>query len=197
MTRIGTTTALIATMIARVAVAQAPTTDTELRAAFCIGALDEGIEDSRQPFPPMYLTPDGRGYTPPDDARRMQEYINGKVSDYGQKRERLRQFVLPFWTGNSSLAFAVARNEGRRVYQECIAAIGKGADGKGAEVEIEPCVRVRLCFHLRCRRDLCWNLTGGLRLDEDTWSGSKVNRLIGEFLGQALPSVHFAHGDLT
>jgi len=37
----------------------------------------------------------------------------------------------------------------------------------------------------------------GLRLDEDTRSGSKVNRLIGEFLGQALPSVHFAHGDLT
>ena len=25
-----------------------------------------------------------------------------------------------------------------------------------------------------------------LRLDEDTWSGSKVNQLIGEFLGQAL-----------
>src|SRR5690349_16952840 len=25
----------------------------------------------------------------------------------------------------------------------------------------------------------------GLRSDEDTWSGSKVNRLIGEFLGQA------------
>jgi hypothetical protein len=37
----------------------------------------------------------------------------------------------------------------------------------------------------------------GLRLDEDTWSGSKVNRLIGEFLGQVLPSVDFAHGDLT
>ena len=37
----------------------------------------------------------------------------------------------------------------------------------------------------------------GLRSDEDTWSGSKVNRLIGEFLRQALPSVHFAHGDLT
>jgi len=37
----------------------------------------------------------------------------------------------------------------------------------------------------------------GLRLNEDTWSGSKVNRLIGEFVGQALPSVHFAHGDLT
>jgi Protein of unknown function (DUF1153) len=37
----------------------------------------------------------------------------------------------------------------------------------------------------------------GLRLDEDTWLGSKVNRLIGEFVGQALPSVHFAHRDLT
>ena len=37
----------------------------------------------------------------------------------------------------------------------------------------------------------------GLRLDEDTWSGSKVNRRIGEFLGQAVPSVHFAHSDLT
>jgi hypothetical protein len=48
-----------------------------------------------------------------------------------------------------------------------------------------------------CRRDLCWNLIGGLRLDEDTWSGSEVNRLIGEFLGQALPSIDFAHGDLT
>ena len=36
-----------------------------------------------------------------------------------------------------------------------------------------------------------------LRLNEDRWSGSKVNRLIGEFVGQAVPSVHFAHGDLT
>jgi hypothetical protein len=37
----------------------------------------------------------------------------------------------------------------------------------------------------------------GLQLDEDTWSGSKVNRLSGEFLGQALPSIDFAHCDLT
>ena len=37
----------------------------------------------------------------------------------------------------------------------------------------------------------------GLRSDEDRWSGSKVNRVIDEFLGQALPSVHFAHSDLT
>ena len=37
----------------------------------------------------------------------------------------------------------------------------------------------------------------GLRWNEDTWSGSKVNRLIGEFLGEAVPSIDFAHGDLT
>src|ERR1700730_2407420 len=37
----------------------------------------------------------------------------------------------------------------------------------------------------------------GLRLGEDTWSGSKVNRLIDEFLGEALRSIDFAHGDLT
>jgi len=49
----------------------------------------------------------------------------------------------------------------------------------------------------RCRRDVCWNLIGSLRSEEDTWSGSKVNRVIGEFLGQALPSVDFAHSDLT
>jgi|SRR5580692_4980177 len=48
-----------------------------------------------------------------------------------------------------------------------------------------------------CRRDVCWNLIGSLRSEEDTWSGSKVNRVIGEFLGQALPSVDFAHSDLT
>ena len=34
-----------------------------------------------------------------------------------------------------------------------------------------------------------------LRLVEDRWSGSKVNRLIGEFVRQAVPSVHFAHRD--
>ena len=45
---------------------------------------------------------------------------------------------------------------------------------------------------------LCWNLIGAVSGSiRDTWSGSEVNRLIGEFLGQALPSVHFAHRDLT
>src|SRR6266850_4684993 len=37
----------------------------------------------------------------------------------------------------------------------------------------------------------------GLRLDEDIGSGSEVNRLVSELVGQGLPSVDFAHGDLT
>jgi len=36
-----------------------------------------------------------------------------------------------------------------------------------------------------------------LRSGEDTGSGSKVNRRIGEFLGHGLLAVDFAHGDLT
>src|SRR5580692_11280945 len=69
----------------------------------------------------------------------------------------------------------------------------------GALTRVAACTlaRSRLRDPLWCRRDLCWNLIGGLRSDEDTWSGSKVNRVIGEFLGEALPSVHFAHNDLT
>src|ERR1700757_2639040 len=37
----------------------------------------------------------------------------------------------------------------------------------------------------------------GLRFDEDMGSGSEVNRLVSELAGQGLPSVDFAHGDLT
>jgi hypothetical protein len=37
----------------------------------------------------------------------------------------------------------------------------------------------------------------GLRFDEDTGSGSEVNRLVSELVGEGLPSVDFAHGDLT
>jgi hypothetical protein len=53
MPRIGTTTALIALamMIVRVAVTQAPPTDTELRAAFCTGVLDKGIELFKSALP--------------------------------------------------------------------------------------------------------------------------------------------------
>ena len=32
---------------------------------------------------------------------------------------------------------------------------------------------------------------------EDIGSGSEVNRLVSEFLGEGLPPVDFAHGDLT
>jgi hypothetical protein len=37
----------------------------------------------------------------------------------------------------------------------------------------------------------------GLRSDEDTWSGSEVNRLISEVLVEGFPAVDFSHGDLT
>ena len=46
----------------------------------------------------------------------------------------------------------------------------------------------------RCVLEFVWR---GLRLDEDIGSGSEVNRLVSELLGESLPSVDFAHGDLT
>ena len=45
---------------------------------------------------------------------------------------------------------------------------------------------------------MCWNLLWrGLRLNEDIGSGSQVNWLASELLGESLPSVDFAHCDLT
>jgi hypothetical protein len=80
-----------------------------------------------------------------------------------------------------------------------ISLIGANCGAAGARLPLPATVPPAdaICEPKGCRRDLCWNLIGGLRLDEDTWSGSEVNRLIGEFLGQALPSIDFAHGDLT
>jgi hypothetical protein len=46
----------------------------------------------------------------------------------------------------------------------------------------------------RCVLEFVWR---GLRLDEDIGSGSEVNRLVSELLGESLPPVDFAHGDLT
>src|SRR5271166_6895260 len=49
------------------------------------------------------------------------------------------------------------------------------------------------------RRELCWNcldgVSGGMRVIE---SGSEVNRcLFSRLLGEALPSIDLAHGDLS
>ena len=41
------------------------------------------------------------------------------------------------------------------------------------------------------------SLWRGLRSHEDIGLGSEVNRLVGELVGQDLPTVDFAHGDLT
>jgi hypothetical protein len=46
----------------------------------------------------------------------------------------------------------------------------------------------------RCVLEFVWR---GLRLDEDIGSGGEVNRLVSELLGEGLPSIDFAHGDLT
>ena len=46
--------------------------------------------------------------------------------------------------------------------------------------------------------DLCWNLIKAVSgRGEDIGSGSEVNRLVSEFLGEGLPPVDFAHGDVT
>ena len=37
----------------------------------------------------------------------------------------------------------------------------------------------------------------GTPLDKDIGSGSEVNRLVGKFLGEGLPSVDFEHDDLA
>ena len=130
MPRIGITTALIALamMIARVAVAQAPPIDTELRTAFCAGVLDKGIELFSKSALPKNAT--------------IQESISRTVNDFGQKRERLRRFLLPFLAGKSNvLLITAAQAEGARVYQECNDTILKDKEG-------EACVRVRRCFNL-------------------------------------------------
>jgi hypothetical protein len=44
--------------------AELPPTDTQLRAAFCMGVIERGIAAFAEPMPPMYVTPDGRSYTP-------------------------------------------------------------------------------------------------------------------------------------
>jgi len=57
MLRSGATITVIAAMTAaRAGLAQVPPTDTELRAAFCIGVLDAAIAPDSifiQPMPPM------------------------------------------------------------------------------------------------------------------------------------------------
>jgi hypothetical protein len=82
--------AVIAVAVAgRVGVAQVPL-DTELRAAFCIGVFNVAIEFHSKPRPPLYLTPDGRGYTPPDFARRQREYDSREIGDIGDQSLKVR-----------------------------------------------------------------------------------------------------------
>jgi hypothetical protein len=97
-------------------------------AAFCTGVLDKGIELFNKSALPENAT--------------MRESIPRTVNDFGQKRDQLRRFLLPFLAGNSNvLPLTAAQAEGARLYQECNDAIGKGKEG-------DACVRVRRCFNL-------------------------------------------------
>jgi hypothetical protein len=138
-----TVTGIVACLVARVTFAQIQPTDTQLRAAFCMGALDRGIVLFKPP-PPIYLTPDGRGYTPPETAKQMRDYTNATLQDFGEKRERLRRFLVPYFAGaDQLLPLSVAMAEGGRLYQDCNSAIAQGADANA-----EACRRVRPCFKL-------------------------------------------------
>jgi hypothetical protein len=101
--------------------AESPLTDTQLRAAFCFGALDQGIQLFR-----AVTTP----------------WASPTIADFTEKRERLRRFLLPFPTdpGNGArLNIAIA--EGRRSYQDCNSVIVNTPDA-------DVCKRVRQCFDL-------------------------------------------------
>jgi len=125
------TVAIVLALTSPVAVAQA-LTDTALRAAFCLGARDEMIAWS-YPKTPLFITPDGRGYTPPDVERRMRD------DEAAARREwqRLPRFLLSFMVDtNNILPMSVATTEGRRVAKECISGL------------VEGCVRLRPCSNL-------------------------------------------------
>jgi hypothetical protein len=98
MLKSGAIITLIAAMIAaRVVLAQAPPTDKELRAAFCIGALDAAVASDSpfiQPLSPSL---------PPEYRRLDQEYRAKWTREKTEARERLRRFLSPS-IGGASLA---------------------------------------------------------------------------------------------
>jgi hypothetical protein len=138
MLKSGATITVIAAVIAaRAAFAQVPPTDTELRAAFCIGALDAAVASDSpltQPPPPSL---------PPAYARLAQEENAKTRRENSEARERLRRFLLPSMTiGRNPLSLRVATNEGGgRVFGDCLNEMNSKAPGPA-------CTRTRRCFHL-------------------------------------------------
>jgi hypothetical protein len=102
-------------------------TDTELRAAFCIGVFDQAIQFYAKAMPPMYITPDGKGFTPPSITKTQKADAAKAIEDLSYKRERLRRFILPtllektdnIFSLANILPLAMAQKEGIEVMQRC------------------------------------------------------------------------------
>jgi hypothetical protein len=137
MPKSGATITVIAAMIAaRTGIAQVPPTDTELRAAFCIGVLDKAIESDFLTHPPPPSLP-------PAYARLAQHENAKKRRENSEARERLRRFLLPSTTiGGNLLPLRVATDEGGRVFRDCTNELNSKAPDTPA------CTRTRRCFHL-------------------------------------------------
>jgi hypothetical protein len=137
MLKSGAIITVIAAMIAaRAGFAQVLPTDTELRAAFCVGVLDEAIESDflTQP-PPLSL--------PPAYARLAQEADAKTRREESEGRERLRRFLLPSMTiGGNLLPLRVATDEGGRALRDCTNQVNSKAP------ETPACTRTRRCCHL-------------------------------------------------
>jgi hypothetical protein len=161
MLKSGATITVIAAMIAaRVAFAQAPPTDKELRSAFCIGALDAAVASDS---PLIQLPPPSS--LPPAYARLAQEANAKTRREISEGRERLRRFLLPSTTiGGNPLSLRVATNEGGREFRNCVNESDSALqdcmnEGGGRvfgdcmnEMNSKPpgpaCTRTRRCFHL-------------------------------------------------
>jgi hypothetical protein len=106
----------LAAMIPLAALAGETPIDTRSRAAFCMGAIDRGIAMLSEPIPPMYITSEGKEYTPPAVARANQEYTAKAIRELSYRRERVRKFLLPLLIGGDALPLAVAMKEGDRLF---------------------------------------------------------------------------------
>jgi hypothetical protein len=89
-------------------------TDTHLRAAFCIGALDVFIAGYSEPIP--------RGdYFSGEVLRQLQNDQAQTILALTNIRHRLQRFLLPYLIDtNLLLAIVAAKQAGRQRTQECI-----------------------------------------------------------------------------
>lgn len=129
--RLWISAALMAAVIVHGALAQEPPSDMVLRASFCKGALDKGIEL-------FSLTHFNNAH--------QEAIAAGTVDTFTRNRERLQRFLLPFSTDqHQQQPLTAAMLEGARLYQECDTAI---RGGPTEAINSETCIRVKRCFDL-------------------------------------------------